>query len=229
MKIKRITTLFLAILIILQVTTISVLAASGKGYIFTYTWDNLNTRQAGSTTVLRHLWNMGYDAGEYLNNGAASAYSVLPKSAIYVIDSHGAAGLIQLGTDDNVSFIGANIYSGGNNRSISDLSANALSNTKLVLYAGCETGLTSSSYGNLVTRTHAKGAQCVVGWNGTIHCGPTVDWIRLLFEKASDEQEVLWECFNHADYWVQDIWGTTYKNALNNRNEAGNITQYLYK
>lgn len=164
-----------------------------------------------------------------MNNGASSAYKVLPKSAIYVIDSHGAPGLIQLGTDDNISVIGANIYSGGNNRSISDLSANALSNTKLVLYAGCSTGVTSSSYGNLVTKTRAKGAKCVVGWNNEITCGPTVDWIRLLFEKASDEHAVLWECFNHADYWVEDIWGTKYKNELNNRNEAGDVTQYLYK
>lgn len=85
------------------------------------------------------------------------------------------------------------------------------------------------SYGNLVTGTYGKGAQCVVGWNCTIYSGPTVDWIRLRFEKASNEHEVLWECFNHADYWVEDIWGSTYSDMLNNRKEAGNIAQYLYR
>lgn len=219
----------MVIIVLVQAMIFSASAASGKGYIFTFTWEDLNIRGAGSTTVLRHLWNMGYDAGEYLNNGAATAYSVLPNSAICVIDSHGGAGYICLGTDENPSVIGANIVSNGNNRSISALSANALSHTRLVLYAGCGTGLTSSSYGNLVTATYGKGAQCVVGWNCAIYSGPTVDWIRLLFEKASNEHEVLWECFNHADYWVEDIWGSTYSDMLNNRKEAGNIAQYLYR
>lgn len=229
MKIKRIATLFLALLIILQMTAIPVLAASGKGYIFTYTWSDLNTRNAGNTTVLRHLWNMGYDAGEYLNNGAPSAYSVMPNSKIFVIASHGAAGRIRLGSDTSISRIYANTSVSGNNRSISNLPANSLSNTRLVLYAGCSTGVTAADGSNLVTGTRSKGAQCVVGWNETIYYDSTSDWIRLLFEKADQEQDVLWECFNHADYWVREIWSERSADALNNRNEAGNIAQYLYK
>lgn len=229
-KVRKIATLCLAIIVLIQVMAFSVFAASGTGYIFTFTWDNLNTRPAGSTTVLRHLWNMGYDAGEYLNNGAPGAYSDLQNSEILVIASHGAPGLIQLGTENNKSYIGANnIYSGGNNRSISNLSATALSRSKLVLYVGCNTGLTSASYGNLVTMTHTKGAKCVVGWNTTIHQNPLCDWVRLLFEKANQDHEVLWECFNHADYWVKDIWGNVGWSEMNSRNEAGNITQYLHQ
>jgi hypothetical protein len=229
MKIKKVAILSLSIVILLQAMVFSVFAASGKVYIFTHTWSDLNTRAAGNTTVLRHLWDMGYDAGEYLNNSAADAYSVMPKSKILVIASHGAEGRIRLGTDKSMSRIYANSYVSGDNRSISNLSANSLSDTRLVLYAGCSTGGNASNGSNLVTATRSKGAQCVVGWNETIHYNPAADWIRLLFEKANKEEEVLWECFNHADYWVRDIWGSTYSKPLNNRNESGNITQQLYK
>ena len=74
MRLKKIAVLCLVIIVLVQVMIFSASAASGKGYIFTFTWEDLNIRGAGSTTVLRHLWNMGYDAGEYLNNGAATAY-----------------------------------------------------------------------------------------------------------------------------------------------------------
>lgn len=80
MKLKKIAVLCLVIIVLVQAMIFSASAASGKGYIFTFTWEDLNTRGAGSTTVLRHLWNMGYDAGKSLNNGAATAYSVLPNS-----------------------------------------------------------------------------------------------------------------------------------------------------
>lgn len=229
MKNKKILTLLMAILILCHVSTISVLAASGKAYIFTYVWEDANTRNAGSTTVLSHLWDMGYDAGEYLNNGATPIYSVMPGSKITAIVTHAGPGFMQVGTDANTSYLYAKATVSGNDRSISNLSASALSNTRLVLYVGCNSGNTASNGSNLVTATYGKGAQCVVGWKCTIGDAPASDWVRLLFEKANEDKEVLWECFNHADYWVGEIYGDYYENQMNSRKEAGNVSQYLYK
>ncbi len=229
MKVKKIAILSLSIVLLLQVMVFSVFAASGKAYIFTYTWSNLNTRPSGNTTVLRHLWNMGYDAGEYLNNGAADVYSVMSKAKILAIASHGNSGIVQLGTDSKTSLLYANKNVSGSDRSISNLSSNSLSGERLVMFLTCYSGVTSSAYGNLVTTTKNKGAQCVVGWKDTLENDSANDWIRLFFEKADKEHDVVWECFNHADYWVRDIHGSTYANYLTNRCEQGDIYQYLYK
>lgn len=230
MKAKKIITLCLSVVMLLQVMVFSVFAVdNGTAYIFTFTWSDANTRPAGSTTVLRHLWNMGYDAGEYLNNGAPSAYSALPNSQIFVISSHGNAGRVKLGTDGNVSRIFGNCSVSGSNRSLSNLSSNSLSNVRLVMYVSCYSGLTSSTEGNLVTMTRNKGAQCVVGWNDTLYTGSSSEWVRLFFEKADEEHDVIWECFNHADYWVRDMYGAIRADVLNDRNEKGNISQYLYQ
>lgn len=228
MKIRKIVVLCLSLVVLLQAAVFPASAGSnGSAYIFTFTWSDANTRPAGKTEVLRHLWNMGYGADEYLNNGAPPAYSVFPNSQIFVVVTHGLPGRIRLGKEDNMSYIYANNSVSGDNRSVSNLSSGSLSGVRLVLYVACESGLTSTSWGNLVTTTSAKGAQCVVGWNKKIKCNQSCDWVRLLFEKADQEHDVLWECFNHADYWTKDIWGDV--GELNNRNEAGNITQYLYK
>lgn len=172
---------------------------------------------------------MGYDAGEYLNNDAAAAYSVMSASKIYIVASHGIPGRLKFGTNSNASYIYANSTVTGNNRSISNLSSNALSNTRLIMYITCESGQTSSSYGNLVTSTHSKGAQCTVGWYGSMYNDSANDWIRLFFEKADEDHDVIWECFNHADYWVEDIYGSEDAEILINRHERGNINQYLYQ
>lgn len=230
MKARKIITLCLSIIILLQVMVFSVLAVdNGTVYIFTYTWSDLNTRAAGSPTVLRHLWNMGYDAGEYLNNGAPAAYSVYPYSQIFVISSHGNAGRVKLGSENNVSRIFANCSVSGNNRSLSNLGSNSLANLRLVMYSTCYSGKTSNTEGNLVTMTRSKGAQCVVGWNDTLFSGSSDEWIRLFFEKADEAHKPVWECFNHADYWIRDIYGSNHANLLVDRHEQGDIYQYLHQ
>ena len=98
----------LIIVFLFSLVSVSSLAASGKAYIFTINWTGtgaIDTTAAGSEEVLRHLWNMGYDAGEYLNNSAADAYSVMANAKILVISSHGNPGKIRMGTYENRSFL----------------------------------------------------------------------------------------------------------------------------
>ena len=230
MKAKKIIMLLLSVTLLLQFSTFSSFAASGRVYIFTFTFSDLNTRAAASNNVLRHLWNMGYDAGEYLNNDAAAAYSVLTSSKIWVISSHGSPGILYLAANDNYySRIYANYTATGSHRSFSSLSSNSLAGVRLVMFSTCNSGETSPTYGNLVTAANAKGAQCTVGWYDTLKNNSSNDWIRLFFEKADEEHDVIWECFNHADYWVEDIYGQEPADLLLDRNEAGNINQYLYQ
>ena len=202
--------------------------ANGEAHIYVYHWSDVDTRDAARTATLQHLWNMGYNAGAYLNNGAPNMYNALSTFRINIIVSHAAPGVIRLGKEDDISWLYANSAVSGKNRSISNLQANSLSDMRLFLYAGCETGLNASNGGNLVTMTRAKGAKCVVGWNCKILGSVVADWIYYLFEKADVEQDVLWECFNHGDYWVGDKWGAAQKSVMKNRHEAGNINQYLY-
>lgn len=229
MKFKKIAILFLAVVIVLQISAFSVSAGyNGDAYIFTYTWNNLNTRPSGKTEVLRHLWNMGYNAGEYLNNGAPSVISTFPSARIIVIASHGESGKAQLGSENNISWLYGNANTSGNDRSLSNLSTGSLSNMRIVLHMTCYSGKTSLSNGNLVVETRIKGAKCVVGWNDVLENDSANDWTRLFFEHANQSHEPIWKCFNHADYWVRDIFGDFGANLLKDRNEKGNINQYLY-
>ena len=230
MSFKKAVCLLLTGIFILQAVVFTVLADNDRiGYIFTYTWSDADTTASGSTTVLRHLWNMGYDAGTYLNNGAASVYSVLPIGQIVVITTHGGPGYVQLGTEANTSYLYARTSVTGNNRSLSNLTAGSLSGTKLVMYVACKSGCTNGGGNNLVDMTYDKGARCSVGWTEEIRADIACEWVRLFFEKADQEEDVIWECFNHADYWTEYIYGDNVAYTLQCRLECGNISQYLYQ
>lgn len=229
MRLKKILSILLAGIILLQVMMFTVMAENDRlGYIFTYTWSDADTTPAGSYNVLRHLWNMGYDAGAYLNNGAPSVYSSLPNVQIAVVVTHGLAGQIQLGTEANTSYLYANASVSGNNRSLSNLASNSLSDTKLVMYVACRSGNTNGGGKNLVETTYNKGARCTVGWTENIPVDVACEWVRLFFEKADQDQDVIWECFNHADYWTTYIFGDNDAYTLQCRRELGNISQRLY-
>ena len=61
------------------------LAASGKAYIFTINWTGtgaIDTTAAGSEEVLRHLWNMGYDAADSTAGGTNRSLSNLATSSL---------------------------------------------------------------------------------------------------------------------------------------------------
>ena len=222
----------LIIVFLFSLVSVSSLAASGKAYIFTINWTGtgaIDTTAAGSEEVLRHLWNMGYDAGMYLNNSASAGYSVMPNSKIWVISSHGDPGVLHMGGSFGASELYADSTAGGTNRSLSNLATSSLSGVRLVMFSACYSGVTSGEYGNLVSMARNKGAQCVVGWNDALRNSTSNEWIRLFFEEANQAHEPIWECFNHADYW-SSYFGPSYAvEDLKNRHEQGNIALYLYQ
>ena len=76
-KIFKMLSFLISFVVLLECGSTASFAASGKAYIFTFDTYDLNSREAGGQESLGYLWNMGYDAGEYLNNSAADAYSVM--------------------------------------------------------------------------------------------------------------------------------------------------------
>lgn len=245
---KRVKNIFLclfSIIVLLEFIVIPSSAASGKVYIFTFSTNDINTRAAGNNTVLNHLWNMGYNAGEYLNNSAADAYNILTDSGITVIVSHAQPGAIRLGMPGNYSMLRGDNQdkdvSLTKDRFIYNLSRKSLENSKIIIYVGCNTGITPDPVAdssqitgyrypaNLVAQTHIKGSKCTVGWNKNIYSDSACDWVRLFFEKCDQAHEEIWECFNHADYWVKDIYGNDDWQRLNDRYEKGDIHQRLYQ
>ena len=201
-------------------------------------------RNAGSSTVLRHIWNLGYGADEYLNNHASTAYSVISNSKITVIAGHGAPGYTVMGSNTNHSYFcaDANIRTiGTRDANLSNLSGGSLSGVKMMMYVGCNTGKTpdpipdssqATGYiypGNLVSKAVSKGAKCSVGFTNVLYDLPACEWVRLFFEYIDQERGPIWEAYNHADYWVSEMYpdNAYYRVMMTFRFERGNVNQYL--
>lgn len=123
---------------------------------------------------------MGFSAQEYLNNDAASAYLTLPAKDVMIIANHGGPGRIRLDTSKNgLTRLFATSFTSipSTSRAISDYPSNGLSNTKLAIFLGCETGLTDDVFGNLVDKAIEKGAFCSMGWTEEIHTSEANPWI----------------------------------------------------
>lgn len=178
----------------------------GVGYIFTFNCTNIDTTGT-ATEVLPHLWYLGYDAGEYRNNSAASGITALKKSNIFIVDNHGNAGRIRFDTSStNLTRLYATNSSlnGGSDRAImQNVSGNGLSNVDLVLYMGCLTGNTDPVYGNLVDATLSKGARCVYGWTEVTNVHDGTGWTNELFVGFTQGNNAYTSSML-ADFWASE-------------------------
>ena len=147
--------------------------------------NDINTRPSAQNSY-SYIWKMGFSGTEYTNNSVVSACNVFSNSDIFVTNTHGAAGVVFFDTSDtNRTTLYAD-YLTYDNRSIADYFANsALSEVDLVIYSGCNTGATSSTYGNLVSATMAAGAYCCIGWKETIITGCSNNWLPEFFRVAA--------------------------------------------
>lgn len=212
----------------LEISILSVFAASGNVYIFTYTWDGYNTRAAGNYDVFKHIWAMGYSGTEYLNNGASPAFSVLPKSSIWIGVSDGANGMIKMGSKNSVSYIYGGSYYSGNDRAIGNLPANYLSNTKLVVYLSPYSAV-PSALGDLCKQTYQKGAKCVFGWKGKLQSDWSTLWVKEFFRTANEDKEDVFKCMFNGEREVLIQFGGTAYDYIQDTEVYGDIDQFLYK
>ena len=126
---------------------------------------------------------MGYNAGEYENNDAASIYNTLPKTDIVTIVNHADAGIMQINPSSGKQYLFAKATAAlsSSDRALSNYASEALSDTKLIIFAGCKSGLTSSVLGNLVDMAVDKGAFCCIGFEETIFDTDLYGWLEQFY------------------------------------------------
>lgn len=177
--------------------------------------------------ALSYLQNMGYTVYGYNNAGNANAFSQMQNPVgplVFVVHNHGSAGRQYMDISGS-SIVGTN-GNGATLKAVSTLISLSLNRLRIAIFYGCSTGVTTSSYGDLPGQVVAKGAQAAVAWTVSTYVSSVNIWNRLFFEKTQTDSIV--EGFRHADYWLEQIEGTTRANIMkNNRNEKGNIYSFI--
>ena len=157
-----------------------------------FTFNTTNDYRPTATFSTPHLWSMGYTVVEYLNNSASAAYGALPTSDICVYRHHSSEGAFRFDQSDGTqTYIYANrqLSSNSPNRSLSALSASALSYVDLVMFIGCESGLGDSS-NNLVDVAISKGVHSAVGWKQIIYTDTMNYWTGEFFKACATGMSV---------------------------------------
>ncbi len=153
-------------------------------------------------SILPHLWEMGYDAGEFLNNYAATAYNAFPQSDLAVIASHGEAGRVMFKEN---SYLRANtyIYGDEHNAGLGRYESGDLAKLKLLIFASCHSGETDSELGNLVDTAVNKGVMCCIGWQAAIDHLDIVPWHDKFYEYLYYGYNVA-EAISETNAWMED-------------------------
>ena len=162
---------------------------------------------------------MGWTAGEYENNSANAAYTVLPTTDIFVSHNHGIPGrqLFNKADGTNTYLYGSKtIASGEVNRALSNYSSGQLSEVDLIMFVGCNMGVTSSTYGNMVDIALSKGAYCSVGWLNTTYDDVMNCWVGAFFDKCREGVTVA-DAMTFADSVIYNhtTYSAYYSSAIN--------------
>lgn len=156
-------------------------AYTGKVYMFTYNagqlpsyfYDYHMSTRKDAEWSLPWLWDMNYDAGEYLNNSVDAIYSAMPNASILTLSSHGDAGFVHC-PDANSEYAPRYTRLTGKYYGFCPEYSKALerqadlSRTKLMIFASCNSGLYDSNYGNLLDEAVNRGAGAALGWKNEI-------------------------------------------------------------
>lgn len=191
---RGILSLALAVVILAVSSFSSSAAYTGKVYMFTYDSGRLpghqdfaefriNTRRDAEFS-LPWLWDMNYDAGEYLNNSVDAVHHVLPNASVVTIGSHGLPGRIycaDASTPRMTMLVGTEYLRPEYHAKSFDRQW-PLTATKLIIFASCQSALTDEHYGNLLNEAVTRGADAALGWNGNIPVGElTSRWQQYFF------------------------------------------------
>lgn len=135
---------------------------------------------------------MGYKALGTPNVSRSSAFSNLKNSKIWAIHAHGNKTGVRF--DYSNSWISYD--------DIANLSSNALSNEKVVIFGTCNAGEGGASAKNMVNITYNKGANVVIGFKSTTYTSQINRWMYEFFVGCKDGKNVREAC-EHADYWTK--------------------------
>lgn len=164
----------------------------GEARFFTFNYNytengvakTYNTRPS-ATNSMSNIWKMGYSGQEYLNNTPTAIYNSLSQCNIVTIHDHGDAGRMFCQTSEtNYPYIRAIGAASDPNKTLSTLNTTDVSNLKLLIFMGCSTGVSNTTYGNLVDVAYSKGVDYTIGWNQIIHTSDASKWIGKFYERC---------------------------------------------
>lgn len=200
-----------------------------SAYIHYYnqpTDNGIVNREPTYSAALPHLKEMKFNVSGYDNAGAGNAIWQMKNvdgPNVFVVHNHGEPGRQIMGSDGS-SLVGQNgetiLY-----QSINRVDPLSFRQLRLAIFYGCQTGVTTGKYGDLPGQVVSKGATTSVAWTVSTYVHSVNEWNRLFFEKAKTDNIV--ESFRHADYWLEQIQGTTYSNIMKQRTERGNIYAFI--
>jgi|GEM_PF-3010196 len=109
----------------------------------------------------------GYNCYSSTTLSAYAWYTNMKDDALCISVSHGAPGVIV--ANDSSKILGK----GGSNTStlwyIKNMSSTDIADLLLFMPIGCSTGVTHSTYGNLLGEARGKGADIAIGWEETLY------------------------------------------------------------
>mgnify|MGYP005759677279 FL=1 len=171
-------------------------ASHGDADIFSTRYTNFDTT-ASDSDILNCVENrMGYTGTTNINPAKSTFSLAMSTTDILVINTHGESGRIAF-------YNGAGqitgIFSAKND--IDTFPYNKLSSLRVFIACGCDTGKTSSAYGNLIDSAIGKGAHFAIGWTEKISTSKSTHWTKSFFDKIGDSGAIIDEAIEHANYW----------------------------
>ena len=132
-----------------------------------------------ATTILPYLYDMDYNAARFYNRYANVAFEEIPESDLVVITNHALPGEMKF--YNSTLYADTTIYN-QYNAGLGNYDAGDLSRIKLMTFAGCNSGDTSSMYGNLVDSAKNKGVYCCIGWTESFYHDDIINWHNAFYE-----------------------------------------------
>ena len=142
--------------------------------------------------VMGYLWDMnfpGYPA--YPDNTANSVLNSMSNTEVMTIFNHASPGQIDMPTNPSTTPLLTTLYAGtnssmtSNDRAISNI-PNSSINMSLLVFCGCNSGVTDANGYNLVDEAIKKGAFSSIGWKNQIRIGDGKDWLVSFFEHCAE-------------------------------------------
>ena len=174
--------------------------------------------------VSKVLKGMNYDPVNTRSNVTTNdLYSALQGSSVCVFFGDGDPDFIAFFRDNGEKVLFSAM-------DIERLPENALANTRLVIYAGCEIGKNGLEGINLVTRTHDMGAKTVIAFKNTVYVQVMNTWLQYFFI-GCENGDTIQEACNYADekceyFYPEDIYWKPY-DTIKARTIAGSTSQQL--
>lgn len=160
--------------------------------------------------IRTNLANLGFD-NAYLYSGSFStssidSYLTNNNNNVFISRSHGGVYMNEIFTDEqDATFIVLNDDSSNPVKYLSNATMETLdlSNLKLAMFIGCETGYGGIDEDNLMSQATWQGATTSVGFEDTIYCNEANQWLVNLFGYLDDGMTLREACreLHYEDNW----------------------------